>query len=96
MAYFQKTVDLFKTLPSYTWLANAGIVPSNTATYTSAAVLAALKAPRGVDVVIQCANTNLLNEIWYFYDVAGSVQSGTFIPTNPGKLPMALLLSESC
>lgn len=83
--FFTTTVNLFKTLPSYTWLANAGIVPSSTATYTSAAIMAALKSPRGVDVVIQCENTNELDEIWYFYDVKGSVQSGTFIPTPPGE-----------
>ena len=82
--FFNKVVSLFKTLHSYTWLANAGIVPSSTATYTSAQILAALKAPRGVSAVIQCANTNQLDEIWYFYDVQGSVQTGTFIPTNPG------------
>ena len=82
--FFNKVVSLFQTLPSYTWLSNAGIVPSSTATYTSAQILAALKAPRGVNAVIQCANTNQLDEIWYFYDVQGSVQTGTFIPTNPG------------
>ena len=85
--FFSKTVSLFKTLPSYTWLSNAGIVPSTSATYTSAAILAALQSPRGVSVAIQCENTNELDEIWYFYDVAGSVQTGTFIPTDPGKFP---------
>ena len=83
--FFQKTVDLFKTLPSYTWLANAGIKPSSTKTYNSSAILAALKAPRGVTPVIQCANKVELDEIWYFYDVQGSTQTGWFIPTNPGK-----------
>lgn len=63
--FFNKVVSLFKTLPSYTWLSDAGIVPSSTATYTSAAILAALKAPRGVTAVIQCENTNQLDEIWY-------------------------------
>lgn len=92
--FFNTVVTLFKTLPSYTWLSNAGIVPSSTTTYTSAAILAALKAPRGVTAVIQCENTNQLDEIWYFYDVKGSVQTGTFIPTNPSKTP-SLSLSVS-
>ena len=82
--FFNKVVSLFKTLPSYTWLSNAGIVPSSTTTYNSADILAALQSPRGVTAVIQCENTNELDEIWYFYDVQGSVQTGTFIPTNPG------------
>ncbi|MCJ1454165.1 ribonuclease T2-like [Mycoblastus sanguinarius] len=81
--FFQKVVDLFQTLPSYTWLSDAGIVPSSEDTYTSAEILAALKTPRGVTAVIQCEDTNELDEIWYFYDVQGSVQNGTFIPTNP-------------
>lgn len=82
--FFNTVVNLFKTLPSYTWLSNAGILPSSSATYTSAAILAALKTPRGVTAVIQCENTNELDEIWYFYDVKGSVQTGTFVPVNPG------------
>ncbi|KAL9105013.1 MAG: hypothetical protein Q9163_000110 [Psora crenata] len=86
VAFFQKTVDLFKSLPSYTWLSDAGIVPSTAATYTSAQILAALRSPRGVDVAIQCSNTNEFDEIWYFYNVQGSVQTGTFIPANPGQL----------
>lgn len=81
--FFQKTVDLFKTLNSYQFLSDAGITPSSTTTYTSADILAALKKPRGVDVAIQCENTNELDEIWYFFDVAGSVQTGTFIPSDP-------------
>ena len=81
--FFTKTVALFKTLPSYQFLSDAGITPSSSATYTSAEILAALNKPRGVDVAIQCANTNQLDEIWYFFDVAGSVQTGKFIPTNP-------------
>ena len=93
--FFNEVVTLFKSLPSYTWLSNAGIVPSSTTTYTSAAILAALKAPRGVSAVIQCENTNELDEIWYFYDVKGSVQTGTFIPTNPSKAPPSPFLSLS-
>ena len=86
VAYFQKTVDLFKTLPSYTWLSNAGIKPSTTATYTSAEIITALNSPRGVDVTIQCANSNELDEIWYYYVMQGSVPTGTFIPANPGTV----------
>lgn len=82
--YFQKVVDLFKTLDSYAFLSAAGIVPSTTQTYTSADIQAALAKPRGVQVAIQCAS-GALDEIWYFYDVQGSVQTGTFVPTDPGQ-----------
>jgi ribonuclease T2 len=63
-------------------LANAGIVPSSTATYTSAQIKAALKASFGYDVTIQCAS-GALDEIWYSFDVQGSVQTGTFLPAAP-------------
>lgn len=93
--YFQKTVDLFKTLDSYASLSAAGIVPSTTQTYTSAEINAALAKSRGVQVTIQCSNS-ALNEIWYFYDVRGSVQTGTFVPTNPGRvIPDVAYLSPS-
>ncbi|KAL8691731.1 MAG: hypothetical protein Q9224_004109, partial [Gallowayella concinna] len=82
VAYFQKTVDLFKTLDSYAILSAAGIVPSSTKTYTSAQILAALAAPRGVQVSIMCRNGEI-DEIWYFYEVRGSVQTGTFVPAEP-------------
>ncbi|KAH7342565.1 ribonuclease-like protein T2 [Rhexocercosporidium sp. MPI-PUGE-AT-0058] len=80
--YFQKAVDLYKTLDSYTFLKNANIVPSTTATYTSAAIQAALKAGFGYPVTIQCSS-GALNEIWYSYDVRGSVQTGEFIAAAP-------------
>ncbi|TVY48482.1 Ribonuclease T2-like [Lachnellula occidentalis] len=80
--FFQKTVDLFKTLDSYTALANAGITPSSSKTYTSAAILAALKKSFGYEVIIQCAS-GALDEIWYSYDVRGSVVTGDFVATDP-------------
>lgn len=69
-------------LTSLQALANAGIVPSSTATYTAAAIQAALKASFGYAVTIQCAS-GALDEIWYSYDVLGSVQTGTFEPAAP-------------
>ncbi|KAL8725444.1 MAG: hypothetical protein Q9166_007338 [cf. Caloplaca sp. 2 TL-2023] len=82
VAYFQKTVDLFKTLNSYDFLSAAGIAPSSIKTYTSAEIAAALAKPRGVQVAIQCRNGEL-DEIWYFFNVRGSVQTGDFVPTEP-------------
>lgn len=77
--YFKRAVQVFKSLPSYDWLAAAGIVPSATATYTLAAIQAALKVHHGHDVIINCSG-NKLNELWYHYNVQGSIQSGTFVP----------------
>jgi len=80
--YFQKTVELFKTLPTYKWLSDAGITPSTSKTYTSSAILAALKKNRGVDVSIMCKNGEY-DETWYFYNTQGSVQTGKFVAANP-------------
>ncbi|KAL8956327.1 MAG: hypothetical protein Q9183_006332, partial [Haloplaca sp. 2 TL-2023] len=82
VAYFRKTVELFKKLDSYSFLSAAGIVPSTTKTYTSAEILAALAEPRGVEVTIRCRNGEL-DEIWYFFNVRGSVQTGEYVPTDP-------------
>ena len=68
-------------IPQY--LSTAGIIPSETRTYTAVVINAALKAPRKTEAVIQCKNGEL-KEIWYFYNVLGSVQTGKFVPANPG------------
>jgi ribonuclease T2 len=99
--FFQKTVDLFKALPSYDvcscyssasnprltdttqWLKAASIVPSSSATYTSAEIQTALgKNRNGVEVTLGCKNGEL-NEIWYHYNVKGSIQTGEFVAAAP-------------
>ncbi|KAF7904069.1 hypothetical protein EAF00_001403 [Botryotinia globosa] len=80
--YFNVAVDLFKILPTYTWLANAGIVPSTTKTYTSAQIQAAITAGFGYPAIIQCKSSSL-DEIWYSFEVRGSVATGTFVPITP-------------
>ncbi|KAK1917208.1 hypothetical protein P3342_012053 [Pyrenophora teres f. teres] len=81
--FFQKTVDLFKTLPSYEWLSEAGITPSTSKTYTFSDIQNAIQAKRpGVSVTLGC-KSGALNEIWYHFDVRGSLQTGDFVPANP-------------
>ncbi|KAK4960339.1 Ribonuclease T2 precursor (RNase T2) [Elasticomyces elasticus] len=76
--FFTRTVDLFKSLPSYEWLSAAGIVPSTSATYTTAQIQAALSKNRdGHQVYLGC-RSGALNEIWYFFNVQGSLQTGEF------------------
>lgn len=69
--------------PPTQFLAAANILPSNDQTYASADIQAALSAPRGHPVTIRCRN-GALDEIWYHFDVAGSVQTGQFVPSDPG------------
>lgn len=101
--YFDKTVEVFKELPSYEvglvlahvfkitslteskFLANAGITPSQTQTYNLADIEGALEVAHGSPVTIRCRH-GALNEIWYYFNIAGSLQKGTFIAASPGWL----------
>lgn len=80
--FFNITTQLYQTLPTYTTLANAGIVPSNTVTYRAADIEAAIKAVHGYEVTIGCKN-GAFDQVWYHYNVQGSIQTGTFIATSP-------------
>ena len=80
--FFNRTVSLFKSLPTYDWLNAAGITPSSTATYTTAQIQSALSKNRdGHQVYLGC-QSGALNEVWYFFNVQGSVQTGTFEPSD--------------
>jgi len=81
--FMNKTVTLFKALDSYSFLAAAGITPSSSATYSQAAITAALKRGHGATPVIRCQKTNQLDEVWYFFNTRGSAQTGVFVPTAP-------------
>lgn len=47
MAYCQTIVKLFQTLPTHTWLANAGITPSASQTYALSDIISALQQGSG-------------------------------------------------
>jgi len=77
--FFDRTISLFKSLPSYQWLSDAGITPSTTATYTLSQIQSALaKNHGGFTPYVGCAS-GVLDELWYFYNVKGSLQTGTFV-----------------
>ncbi|KAL4915510.1 ribonuclease T2-like protein [Aspergillus aurantiobrunneus] len=79
--YLQKTVDLFKTLDSYKALADAGITPSDSETYSLNDIHDALSAIHdGNAPYVGCDGDNL-NEIWYFYYVRGNLITGSFEPS---------------
>lgn len=80
--FFRRTVSLFKSLPSYQWLSDAGITPDSSKTYSASDIQAALsKNHGGKEVYIGCRSGEL-DEIWYFFNTRGSVQSGTFEPAD--------------
>ena len=80
MAFFQKTVDLFKSLDSYEFLQKEGIVPSVNKTYTAKEIQEALR--RGVNATIGCWN-GAFEQIFYTFNVQGSVQDGEYVPVQP-------------
>lgn len=88
--FFNTVVNLQKTLPTFDILASAGIHPSNSTTYKLADVLAALKSyHKNHDVYVSCKN-NAIQEVWYYYQLQGSVAGGHFLPidtVSPGKCP---------
>ncbi|RDB28497.1 Ribonuclease Le2 [Hypsizygus marmoreus] len=85
VAYFQAVVKLFKSLPTYTWLANAGITPSTSKTYTLSTLTSALKsASGGYTPALDCTSSTLNAISWYF-NLKGSAIDGTFVPITAPK-----------
>ena len=83
MAYFQKTVSLFKSLDSYQFLEKEGIVPSTNKTYIAKKIQKALGDPRmGVNATIGCSK-GVFEQIFYNFNVAGSAQNGEYVPVQP-------------
>ena len=80
--YFKSAVALFETLDTYKTLAAASIIPSYTQTYSLAQFQGPLQAKQGVPVTLRCHGSQL-DEVWYHFDVLGSVQTGKFVPAPP-------------
>lgn len=78
--FFNISVNLFKTLPTFQWLANNGIVPSTEQTYSKKQVEDTLRAQFSQPVFIKCNKYSALQEVWYFHHVKGSVLSEEFTP----------------
>ncbi|GAA5914082.1 hypothetical protein JCM6882_001843 [Rhodosporidiobolus microsporus] len=85
--YFEKTVSQDKKLPTYEWLEAAGIVPSETATYTLEQLQAVAKKNHGYEAIWGCNNKNELDEVWYQYIARGPIAGGKLIPAVPAGSP---------
>ncbi|KAG7452272.1 ribonuclease T2 [Guyanagaster necrorhizus] len=80
VAYFQSVVALFKSLPTYEWLANKGITPSSSTSYSLSKVIAALEeGSGGYTPALDCDGSNL-NQIYWYFHLKGSVVDGAFVP----------------
>ena len=80
--YFEKVVGIFRALPTYTTLETAGIIPDPSKTYTRTEIQDALQEMHGAPVSLGCRR-GALDEVWYHFDVKGSIQSGIFVAAEP-------------
>jgi len=77
--FFNQVVTLFKTLPTYTFLSNQGITPTNSKTFTLSQLTSALKSETGFTPALGCSGSNLNTIAWYF-NLKGSLIDGQFVP----------------
>lgn len=80
--YFTRTTSLFQTLDTYHTLAQAGIKPSENTLWTFSEISAPLEKAHGANVTLGCRGS-ALGEVWYHFAVRGSLQDGTFVPSQP-------------
>lgn len=77
--FFKMSVRQYHELPTFTWLANAGIVPSYSQTYKAEDIESALEKAFGYKVFVGCTNHTILSEVWYMHHVQGSLLSQNFV-----------------
>nr|GAT55724.1 ribonuclease T2 [Mycena chlorophos] len=80
-----EAVAFFETVglsPTYEWLANAGITPSSSKTYTLSELNAAVESAWGFTPAFQCSSSTL-DGVYYYFSLQGSVIDGTFNPRDP-------------
>ncbi|KAJ3537908.1 hypothetical protein NM688_g6598 [Phlebia brevispora] len=78
VAFFVIVVNLFQTLPTYDWLAAAGISPDDSQTYSLADITSALQKASGVIPALDCRGSTISQISWYF-NIKGSVIDGEFL-----------------
>ncbi|KAF9055930.1 ribonuclease T2 [Panaeolus papilionaceus] len=78
VAFFNTVVGLFKTLPTYDWLAAAGILPTTTQTFTLSQLTSALRASAGVIPALDCTSGSV-NQISWYFNLRGSIIDGNFM-----------------
>lgn len=82
VAYYQKAVEVWTTLPTYEFLKAAGIKPSAKKQVSLAAVENALALFHGGKQVYVGCTDGAISEIWYYHAVMGNVLNGIYEPTD--------------
>lgn len=82
VTFFNRTVDLFKSLPTYEWLKFADIIPSTTTTYGLDQLQEVSRRHTGHEAVWNCRG-HMLNEVWWHFNTIGTVADGKFVHAGP-------------
>ncbi|KAJ4417999.1 hypothetical protein N0V82_005851 [Gnomoniopsis sp. IMI 355080] len=86
--FFETAIAWYRTLPTYDWLAAAGIVPSNTTTYSLVDIQSALTEAFGAVPYLACSGAEsadgsgytALSEVWYYHHAVGRPQDRVKVP----------------
>lgn len=82
VGYFQEIVRQFKAAPTYEWLVDAGIEPSDSKTYTLAEIQGALEDKFGATPYLGCVDGDKLDEFWYYHNTYGPLVGGKYVPVD--------------
>ncbi|EXJ88933.1 hypothetical protein A1O3_01997 [Capronia epimyces CBS 606.96] len=99
--YVVQTTSLFKTLDTYAVLADAGILPSHTATYTLRELEDAVESSaHGAPVTFRCNRFGELDEVWYHFTVMGPLRTESgrkdaAVAESPSRQSNSNLISSS-
>ncbi|GMM35276.1 hypothetical protein DASC09_026010 [Saccharomycopsis crataegensis] len=77
--FVKMSIRQYHELPTFTWLADAGIVPSYSQTYKAEDIQAALDKAFGYKVFVGCTNGTILDEVWYYHQAQGSLLRQNFV-----------------
>lgn len=83
-SYFQLAADAFKSLPTYEFLASAGIEPDETKTHTLEDLTSAIKEAHGFVPALDCKK-GALNAISYYFNLQGTVTNGSLVAFDAPK-----------
>lgn len=86
--FFATAIAYYRAVPTYSWLAAAGIVPSNTTTYSLSDIQATLTDAFGAVPYLACTGAEssdgsgrtVLSEVWYYHYVLGRPQDRNAVP----------------
>ena len=90
--FFQKTVDLFKSLNTYQALSDAGITPGGS--YDLSDIEDALaKIHDGKKPYVSC-ESGALNQVYYYFVLRGNAIDGTYKAVDSSELPFHISMSS--